>query len=177
MANQKKRRVVGKFVFFVVVAIGINLVIGNLDKPKNKDSESIIEASVVPSDGQDDKKLEAQKSSLQIARNILEHPEPRHLSADMAYHILKDSGLIKGEAVDGTETFDEFPGVVKSLRTDEVLLVEFETGKQAKTFEDPDFSAYVVNNLYILIKEDTQNAHNFIKVLYAGEPLPNLVLK
>jgi len=87
------------------------------------------------------------------------------LTADKAYTLLKESGLVNGEATDVTEKFTGSPGLTKALRTEEVDIFQYKTEKQAKKYENPDLNSYAAKNIYILIKKGTDNADNFVKVL------------
>ncbi|MCA1024447.1 hypothetical protein [Halobacillus litoralis] len=92
-----------------------------------------------------------------------------HYSAEDAYSLLKDSGLISSEYEDVTEKFEGSEGLVKALKTDEVNISEFDTEEDAARYHDPKLNSYSVKNIYFLLKKNQDNAENFVKVLEDGE--------
>ncbi len=95
-------------------------------------------------------------------------------TADNVYLWLKESGLIKGEAIDKTAKFTGSEGLVKVIDTGEVNISEFKTEAQAKKYDTGTDMTVAYKNIYILIVQGQSQHDSFKKVLEAGQPLTDL---
>jgi hypothetical protein len=128
----------------------------------------IVVIVIAGNSGEEDSKNKAQDKTTT-------KPKGTAYTAENVYDWLKESGLIKGAAVDKTSEFKGSEGIVKVIGTGEVDIEEFKNDKQAKKYDTGSDLTVVHKNIYILIIQGQSQHDNFKKVLEAGKPLTDLV--
>ncbi|MEI2342289.1 hypothetical protein [Priestia megaterium] len=157
MAKEKKKDLGKKLIALLVIVVSLIVIVSSCSSSDDSSKDS----------AKDENKTESKdKAATNDEKQAIKETSANGgFTAEEAYAILKDSGLVDTEATDVTEKFTGSPGLVKALRTDEVDIEEFETEAQAKKYHEPDLNSYAVKNIFILIKKGADNADNFIKVL------------
>ncbi|WJD79472.1 hypothetical protein [Priestia megaterium] len=157
MAKEKKKDLGKKLIALLVIVVSLIVIVSSCSSSGDSSKDS----------AKDENKTESKdKAATNDEKQALKKTSANGgFTAEEAYTILKDSGLVNTEATDVTEKFTGSPGLVKALRTDEVDIEEFETEAQAKKYHEPDLNSYAVKNIFILIKKGADNADSFVKVL------------
>ncbi|WP_243495001.1 hypothetical protein [Priestia aryabhattai] len=173
MAKEKKKDLGKKLIALLVIVVSLIVIVSSCsssddsskDSAKDENKTESKDKAATNDEKQASKATSTDATNKETVTTKEEKPANGGFTAEEAYTILKDSGLVNTEATDVTEKFTGSPGLVKALRTDEVDIEEFETEAQAKKYHEPDLNSYAVKNIFILIKKGADNADNFVKVL------------